>query len=67
MAKKAKKQNHLRLYRFFNTRLNNHGEPFALCDEHKHKQPIPDVCVLEKIARDTEIGDCIYCDGTEAV
>ncbi len=43
-----------RLYRFYNMEKSEHGSPFALCDECRSKQRIPEVCVLECIAGHTE-------------
>ena len=43
----------MKLYRFYNMALSQHGEPFALCSAHRKAQPIPDNTVLEHIASKT--------------
>ncbi len=48
----------VRLYRFFNIDADKYGEPFALCDGCKPKQPIPESCILSLIA----IGAIDPCD-----
>ncbi len=49
-----------RLYRFFNMAKDAHGEPFALCDEHRETQVVPEGCILNKIA-DRAAAACAQC------
>lgn len=48
------------LYQFYNMEKSAHGQPFALCDEHRRDQKVPDVCVLQKIA-EKAIEPCSRC------
>ena len=50
----------IRLYQFYNMEKSQHGSPFALCDDCKPEQPVPDVCVLDCIANQAK-GPCALC------
>jgi hypothetical protein len=39
----------IRIYRFFNFEKDAYGEPFALCDECRKKQPVPDGTILQRL------------------
>lgn len=50
----------VKLYRFFNMTADKNGEPFALCDDCKPKQRVPDSCILRLIAIGAVDG-CVIC------
>jgi hypothetical protein len=50
----------LKLYRFYNWEISKHGQPFALCEECRKVQPIPEGCDLELIAEESLL-PCARC------
>jgi hypothetical protein len=50
----------IRLYRFYNWQISKHGEPFALCDQCKKEQPVPEYCQIECIANEA-LWPCNRC------
>lgn len=60
----------VRLYRFYNLDKEQHGEPFAECDDHidaykRGRKPAAPQLILEKIA-DEALWSCNKCDQDEA-
>jgi len=60
----------VRLYRFFNLDKNEHGQPFAECDDHiteykRRRKPAAPQLILEKIA-DEAVWPCNKCEWDEA-
>jgi hypothetical protein len=56
----------IRLYRFYNWEQSKDGEPFALCDECALHQPVPEGCVIRKIANDA-LQPCNRCGATQDI
>jgi hypothetical protein len=50
----------IRLYRFYNMGSSEYGEPFALCDDCKPKQVVPEMCILNVIANEA-LWACALC------
>ena len=50
-----------KVYRFYNMRASQHGEPFVLCDKLRKEQKTHEVCILQKIA-DKAVGNCNQCE-----
>lgn len=60
----------VRVYRFFNLDKNEHGQPFAECDDHineykRKRKPAAPQLILEKIADDA-VWPCNKCEWDEA-
>ena len=51
------------LYRFFNWKVGQHGEPFALCEDCAKTQTVPEHCKLYLTAHDAR-DPCIRCGRT---
>jgi len=59
----------IRLYRFYNLDKDEHGAPFAKCDDHidaykKGQKPPAPQLILEKIA-DQAVWPCVDCEAQE--
>jgi len=50
----------VRLYRFYNYEAGKDGEPFALCDDCRKEQPVPEFTVLNLIAH-VALAPCKKC------
>jgi len=60
----------IRVYRFFNLDRNEHGQPFAECDDHieeykRKRKPAAPQLILEKIA-DEAVWPCNKCDSCQS-
>ncbi len=60
----------VRVYRFYNLDKNEHGQPFAECDDHineykRKRKPAAPQLILEKIADDA-VWPCNKCEWDEA-
>lgn len=48
------------LYQFYNIKVGETGEPFALCEKHRKEQVIPDNCALNRLAENPTM-ECNQC------